>query len=68
MSLIAASQLTAVATAVLAAFAIVTAWYARRAFREQSKEVLLIQKQLKGPAGVQRGAGQSAQASSRRSS
>ncbi len=30
---------TAVATAVLAVFAIVTAWYARKAFLKQSKEV-----------------------------
>jgi len=35
MSLIFATQLTAVATALLAAFAIVTAWYARRAFLKQ---------------------------------
>jgi hypothetical protein len=39
MSLIFATQLTAVATAVLAVFAIVTAFYAVRAFREQSQEV-----------------------------
>ena len=39
MSLIFATQLTAVATAVLAAFAIVTAFYARQAFRKQSQEV-----------------------------
>lgn len=39
MSLIFATQLTAVATAVLAVFAIVTAWYARRAFLKQSEEV-----------------------------
>jgi len=39
MSLIFATQLTAVATAVLAVFAIVTAVYAIRAFRKQSKEV-----------------------------
>jgi len=31
--------LTAIATVVLAVFAIVTAWYARKAFREQSQEV-----------------------------
>src|SRR5215471_8640302 len=36
MSLIFATQLTAVATAGLAAFAIVIAWYARRAFLKQS--------------------------------
>jgi hypothetical protein len=39
MSLIFATQLTAVATTLLAAFAIVTAWYARRAFRKQSDAV-----------------------------
>lgn len=31
--------ITAVATAVLAVFAIVTAWYARQGFRKQSSEV-----------------------------
>lgn len=39
MSLIFATQLTAVATAVLAAFAVVTAWYARQAFLQQSKQL-----------------------------
>jgi hypothetical protein len=39
MSLIFATQLTAIATAMLAAFAIVTGIYAIRAFRKQSKEV-----------------------------
>ena len=39
MSEIFAEQLTAVATAVLGLFAIVTAWYARRAFLKQSTEV-----------------------------
>jgi type II secretory pathway pseudopilin PulG len=39
MSLIFATQLAAVATTVLAVFAIATAWYARRAFRAQSREV-----------------------------
>lgn len=39
MSEIFAVQLTAVATTVLAFFAIVTAWYARRAFSKQSSEV-----------------------------
>jgi hypothetical protein len=39
MSLIFATQLSAMATTVLAAFAIVTAWYARRAFLKQSQEV-----------------------------
>ncbi len=46
MSLIAAAQITAVATAALALFAIVTAWYARKAFRGQSQEVGLLQEQL----------------------
>ena len=45
MSLIFPTQLTAVATTVLAAFAIVTAWYARRAFRKQSQEVAILVKQ-----------------------
>lgn len=39
MSLIFATQLAAVATAALAVFAIVTAYYAPKAFRSQSKEV-----------------------------
>jgi hypothetical protein len=47
MSLIFATQLTAVATVVLAAFAIVTAWYARRAFLKQSQEVRAIEQQVK---------------------
>jgi hypothetical protein len=42
MSLIAATQLTAVATAALALFAFLTAVYAIRAFRKQSKEVGLL--------------------------
>lgn len=46
MSLIFATQLTAVATAVLAAFAIITAWYARKAFRKQSQEVAAIERQV----------------------
>ena len=46
MSLIFATQLTAMATAVLAVFAIVTAWYARRAFLKQSQEVRAIEKQV----------------------
>jgi membrane protein implicated in regulation of membrane protease activity len=40
----AAAWLTA-ATGVLALLAVVTAWYARRAFREQSREVRLLQEQ-----------------------
>jgi hypothetical protein len=46
MSLIAASQLTAIATAVLAAFAIVTAAFAYMAFRKQSTEVTTLQQQF----------------------
>ena len=47
MSVIFATQLTAAATAVLAVFAIVTAFYARQAFRKQSQEVSAIQRQVK---------------------
>jgi hypothetical protein len=39
--------LTAIATIVLAVFAIVTAWYARKAFRAQSQEVGLLLEQAK---------------------
>lgn len=39
MSLIFATQLTAIATAVLALFAIITAYYARKAFLKQSQEI-----------------------------
>jgi hypothetical protein len=39
MSVDLSGEITAIATAVLAVFAIVTAWYARRAFLKQSKEV-----------------------------
>ena len=46
MSLIFATQLTAVATAALAVFAIVTAWYARGAFREQFQLLKLQRQQL----------------------
>lgn len=46
MSLIFATQVTAIATAVLAAFAIVTAWYARRAFLKRSQEVKVQAEQL----------------------
>jgi hypothetical protein len=38
--------LTAVGTLVLAAFAIVTAWYARSAFLKQSQEVAAIERQV----------------------
>ena len=47
MSLIFVAQLSAVATAVLAVFAIVTAFYARQAFRKQSQEVGAIERQVK---------------------
>jgi len=46
MSLIFATQLTAVATAVLAVFAVATAYYARRAFLKQSQEVSAIERQV----------------------
>jgi len=45
MSLLTATQITAVTTAILAGGAIVTAVYAIRAFRKQSKEVALLQQQ-----------------------
>jgi hypothetical protein len=38
--------LTAVGTVVLAVFAVVTAWYARRAFLKQSQEVAAIERQV----------------------
>jgi hypothetical protein len=44
--------ITAVATAVLAAFAIVTAWYARRAFCEQAEEVRTLKIQLSDQQGL----------------
>jgi hypothetical protein len=47
MSLIFATQLTAIATAVLAVFAILTGIYAIRAFRKQSKETSDQAKMLK---------------------
>ena len=40
-------EVTAIATAVLAVFAIVTAFYARQAFRKQSQEVSAIERQVK---------------------
>jgi hypothetical protein len=45
MSLLFATQLTAIATAVLAVFAILTAFYARQAFRKQSREVAILTEQ-----------------------
>jgi hypothetical protein len=52
MSLIFATQLTAIATAVLAVFAIVTAVFAILAFRKQSQEVRDQAEQLKVQSGV----------------
>jgi|SRR5215472_7262012 len=43
--MLAAAWLTAGATALLAIFAIVTAWYARQAFGEQSEEVRTLREQ-----------------------
>jgi hypothetical protein len=43
--------ITAAATVVLAVFAIVTAWYARNAFRKQAEEVALLVEQSKRDAG-----------------
>jgi hypothetical protein len=54
MSLIAAAQITAVATAVLALFAIVTAVFAFLAFRKQSREVGLLQEQATREAAERR--------------
>jgi hypothetical protein len=51
MSLIFATQLTAVATTALAVLAIVTAWYARKAFRKQSREVSDQAQMLKVQSG-----------------
>jgi hypothetical protein len=39
-------EITAIATVVLAVFAIVTAYYARRAFLKQSQEVRVIERQI----------------------
>jgi hypothetical protein len=47
MSLIFATQLTAIATAVLGAFAIITAVVAFMAFRRQTQEVGILQQQMK---------------------
>ena len=46
--------LTAIGTLVLAVFAVVTAWYARKAFREQSREVAAIEQQVKDEQEVTR--------------
>jgi hypothetical protein len=54
MSLIFATQLTAIATAVLAVFAIVTAVFAILAFRKQSREVRAIERQVKDQEALTR--------------
>src|SRR5258708_37058637 len=46
MSLLVATQITAIATAVLAAFAIITAAFAILAFRKQAEEVRTLKGQL----------------------
>jgi hypothetical protein len=46
MSLEVATWFTAIATVLLAAFAIVTVWYARQAFHKQSQEVAAIEHQV----------------------
>lgn len=46
MSLEVAMWVTAAATVVLAAFAVVTAWFARKAFLKQSEEVAAIEQQV----------------------
>ncbi len=48
--MLAAAWITAIATGLLAVFAIVTAWYARKAFLEQAKELQLLQQQAKDQA------------------
>jgi hypothetical protein len=47
MSVDLSAEITAIATAALAVFAIVTAFYARQAFRKQSQEVSAIERQVK---------------------
>jgi hypothetical protein len=46
--------LTAIGTLLLAVFAVFTAWYARKAFREQSREVAAIEQQVKDEQEVTR--------------
>jgi hypothetical protein len=50
--------LTAIGTIVLAVFAVFTAWYARKAFREQSREVAAIEQQVKDEQEVTRQQGE----------
>ena len=47
MSVELSGEITAIATAVLTVFAIVTAWYARKAFLKQSQEVAVLLEQNK---------------------
>lgn len=54
MTFFGATLITAIATVVLAVFAIVTARYARKAFREQSREVAAIEQQVKDGQDVAR--------------
>jgi hypothetical protein len=49
---LAAAWITAAATALLAAFAVVTAWYARRAFYGQAEELGVLQRQAKSTADM----------------
>jgi membrane protein implicated in regulation of membrane protease activity len=44
MTFFGATLLGALATVVLAVFAVVTAWYARKAFRKHSQEVTAIER------------------------
>ena len=54
MSLLVATQVTAVATATLAVFAIVTAIFAIKAFRKQAEEVGILGKQLEDQQALTR--------------
>jgi hypothetical protein len=54
MSLIAATQITAIATAILAFFAIVTAVLAYLAFRKQAAEVAVVQQQVRDQQALNR--------------
>jgi hypothetical protein len=54
MSVDMSGEITAIATAILAFFAIVTAWYARRAFLKQSREVSILAEQNERDSGDRR--------------
>ena len=54
MTFFGVTLLTAIATLGLAVLAVVTAWYARKAFREQSREVAAIEQQVKDEQEVTR--------------